>query len=263
MLNFSDLLRLKDYLDSIVLKVNTPDFIEMDPISIPHRFTLKQDIEIAGLFSAILAWGNRKTIISKASELMQLMDNSPYSFILNHQDKDLKRLLSFKHRTFQSTDLLYLVDFLQKFYSLHNSLELAFRPKNMINYTQKAALTHFHKLVFSDDNAPDRSKKHIATPAKNSTCKRLNMYLRWMVRSDDNKVDFGVWSTIPMSALMIPIDVHVEKHARHFGLLQRKQRDWTAVEEITNNLKKLNADDPVVYDYALFGLGVLSKDFLV
>lgn len=252
----TDHFRLKDYLDSIVLKVNNLDFITLDPISIPHRFDTKQDVEIAGFFSAILAWGNRKTIINKASELMHLMDNSPYEFILNHQETDLKSLLTFKHRTFQATDLLYFIDFLKRFYQQHNSLELAFRPKEMTHYNQKAALTHFHKLVFSDKNAPLRSKKHIATPAKNSTCKRLNMYLRWMVRSDDHKVDFGIWPSIPMSSLMIPIDVHVEKYARQFGLLQRKQRDWTAVEEITTNLKKLNADDPVVYDYALFGLGV-------
>jgi uncharacterized protein (TIGR02757 family) len=251
---------LKEYLDSIVDKVNNVDFITMDPISIPHRFSRKQDIEIAGFFSAMLAWGNRKTIINKSIELLTLMDNQPYDFIVHHQQKDLKRLTSFIHRTFQSTDLLYFIDFLHRYYKINESLETAFNPKDITNYRQKDALINFHKLFFNHDFAPDRTKKHIATPAKNSTCKRLNMYLRWMVRADDKKVDFGIWNSIPMSELMIPLDVHVENYARQFGLLTRKQRDWQAVEEITSQLKKMNPDDPVIYDYALFGLGVALKN---
>jgi len=251
---------LKDYLDSIVDKVNTLDFIDLDPISVPHRYSLKQDIEISGFFSAILAWGNRKTIISKATELMSLMDNRPYDFIINHEEKDLKPLSSFKHRTIQKTDLLYIIHFLKHYFKKHQSLESAFRPDNQMAYTQQAALIHFHDLLFDDEYAPKRTRKHIATPSKNSTCKRLNMYLRWMVRSDDKKVDFGLWNTIPMSDLMIPLDVHVENYARKFGLLKRKQRDWQAVEEITSHLRKMNPEDPIIYDFALFGLGVSLRD---
>jgi uncharacterized protein (TIGR02757 family) len=250
---FSD---LKEYLDAIVNRVNNLDFIALDPISIPHRFKSTQDIEIAGFFSAILAWGNRKTIISKALELMSLFDNQPFDFIVNHQENDLKPLMSFKHRTFQATDLLYFIHFFKLYYQENKSLETAFRPQTTSSYNQKDALSNFHNLVFNNEYAPQRSRKHIATPAKNSTCKRLNMFLRWMVRNDDKKVDFGIWQTIPMSELMIPIDVHVEKYARQFGLLTRKQRDWIAVEEITANLKRMNPQDPVIYDYALFGLGV-------
>lgn len=252
-LKFSD---LKEYLDAIVNRVNNLDFIALDPISIPHRFKSTQDIEIAGFFSAILAWGNRKTIISKALELMSLFDNQPFDFIVNHQENDLKPLMSFKHRTFQATDLLYFIHFFKLYYQENKSLETAFRPQTISSYNQKDALSNFHNLVFNNEYAPQRSRKHIATPAKNSTCKRLNMFLRWMVRNDDKKVDFGIWQTIPMSELMIPIDVHVEKYARQFGLLTRKQRDWIAVEEITANLKRMNPQDPVIYDYALFGLGV-------
>lgn len=255
-----DILKLKEYLDSIVDKVNNLDFITMDPISIPHRYKLKQDIEIAGFFSAMLAWGNRKTIINKSLELMSLMDNQPFDFIKNHKEKDLKPLTTFKHRTFQSTDLLYFIDFLQGYYHENESLETAFMPNNASNYNQEIALTHFNKLFFDREYAPIRTKKHIASPANKSTCKRLNMYLRWMVRSDERKVDFGLWKTIPMSDLMIPLDVHVEHFARQFGLLTRKQRDWSAVKEITANLSKMNPNDPVIFDYALFGLGVAMKD---
>ena len=254
------LIWLKDHLDTLVEKVNRLDFIDLDPISIPHRYTLKQDIEIAGFFSAILAWGNRKTIINKASELMSLFGDKPYDFIVNHQESDLKSLTSFKHRTFQSTDLLVFIDFLTKYYKENESLETAFLPSCNSTYNQEQALTSFHNLVFKNQDLPLRSRKHLATPAKNSTCKRLNMYLRWMVRRDEKGVDFGIWNQIPMSELMIPLDVHVEKYARQFGLLTRKQRDWKAVEEVTAHLRKMNPIDPVIYDYALFGLGVALKD---
>jgi uncharacterized protein (TIGR02757 family) len=251
-----DFARLKEYLDLIVDKVNRYDFIDLDPISVPHRFSNKNDIEIAGFFSAILAWGNRKTIINKSLELMSLMDDQPHDFIVNHVEKDLKSITNFKHRTFQSTDLLYFVEFLQRYYRSNDSLETAFRPDPSQNYFQETALANFHHLFFEAEYAPHRTKKHLASPANKSTCKRLNMYLRWMVRSDERKVDFGIWKTIPMSGLMIPLDVHVENNARKFGLLTRKQRDWLAVEEITSNLRKMNLEDPVIYDYALFGLGV-------
>lgn len=252
---------IKDLLDTILDKVNNVDFISLDPISIPHRYSVKQDIEISGFFSAILAWGNRKTIINKSFELMSLMDHRPYDFIKNHSEKDRKVLLGFKHRTFQDTDLLYFVERLQWYYNTYNSLEEAFRVDSTIKYNQKSALIHFHNMFFNHEFAHLRTKKHIATPAKNSTCKRLNMYLRWMVRADDRNVDFGIWKTIPASELMIPLDVHVEKYARHFGFLTQKNRDWSAVEEVTNCLRVFDPADPVKYDYALFGLGIHSKDF--
>ncbi len=237
-------------------RVNRVSFIENDPISIPHSYSVLQDIEISAFFSAAFAWGQRKTIISKTKYLLQLMDNQPYDFILNHKPKDLIPLLSFKHRTFQSSDLLYFIDFLQRYYQSNNSLETAFYPNPDQAYNQKEALIHFYNLFFDHENAPERTKKHISTPAKKSACKRMNMLLRWLVRSDDRKVDLGIWKAIPTSGLMIPLDVHVEKYARHYGLLTRKQRDWQSVEEITAALRLMNPDDPVIYDYALFGMSI-------
>ncbi len=254
-------LKLKAYLDGVVSRVNSLDFIELDPISIPHGYTASQDIEIAGFFSAILAWGNRKTIIMKSKELMSMMDNTPYDFIKNHTEQDRKVLLGFKHRTFQATDIVYFVDFLQRHYLKHDTLEVAFHNDKMVPYDQEAALIRFHQYFFDNEFAPLRTRKHVATPAKNATCKRLNMYLRWMVRHDDNKVDFGLWKTIPMSGLMIPLDVHVERYARKFALITRKQRDWQTVKELTNSLLLFDREDPIKYDYALFGLGVANEDY--
>jgi uncharacterized protein (TIGR02757 family) len=250
---------LKDYFDTLVDKVNNAGFIPDDPISVPHRFSKLQDIEIAAFLTAILSWGKRKTIINKATELIARMDNEPYDFVVNHTEKERASFLSFKHRTFQATDTLYFLDFLQRHYSAHASLEKAFYPDASISYDQKKALIYFHNYFFSGDSAPKRTQKHIATPARKSTCKRLNMLLRWMVRQDSRKVDFGLWKSIPMSSLMIPLDVHVENYARSFGLLTRKQRDWMSVEEITDKLKVLDPYDPVKYDYALFGLGIMNK----
>lgn len=259
MYSYTDPQKLKSFLDEVVDTINHLDFIELDPISVPHRYTLSQDIEIAGFFSAILAWGNRKTIINKSLELMSLMDHSPYQFILEHTDRDLKQIQNFVHRTFQATDLLYFIDFLHRHYHQCQSLEQAFYPDNGKPYNQKEALIHFHSYFFSHESAPTRTKKHISTPLNHSTCKRLNMFLRWMVRSDYRKVDFGLWKTIPTSQLMIPLDVHVAHYATKFGLLTRSKKDWTAVEEITSALVKLDPIDPIKYDFALFGLGVQSK----
>lgn len=248
---------LKEYLDEIVDKVNHLDFIALDPISIPHRFSVLQDIEISAFFAAMLAWGNRKTIINKTNELMNLMDERPYDFIINHSAKDLKPLTSFKHRTFQTTDLLYFINFLKRHYQEADTLEQAFYPRTDPQlYNQEKALMGFHDYFFEVEYAPVRTRKHVATPAKKSTCKRLNMYLRWMVRSDDKNVDFGLWKTIPTSELMIPLDVHVENIGRQLGIITRKQRDWTTVVELTTFLRTLDPTDPVKYDYALFGLGV-------
>jgi uncharacterized protein (TIGR02757 family) len=244
------------FLDEMVVKMNHQDFIESDPISIPHRFQKKQDIEIAGFFSAVFSWGNRKTIIKKSEELMSLMDNEPFDFIKNHSEKDLNSLQFFKHRTFQYTDLLYFISFFKHHYVKSNTLEDAFLIKNKGKYLQKTALENFYSYFFSLPYAPQRTRKHISTPAKNATCKRLNMYLRWMVRKDTKGVDFGIWNKIPCSQLMIPFDVHVEKTAMKLGLLNRKQRDWVAVEELTNKLKKFDPVDPIKYDFALFGLSV-------
>ena len=252
---------LKSYLDSCVEKFNTPDFIEKDPISIPHQFSKLQDIEIIGFWVAMLAWGQRVTIINKANELIQLMDGAPYDFILNHNEKDRKAFLSFKHRTFQATDTLYFLEFFQTFYKKNKSLEEAFTmhlsPKDE---NIEAALKGFHEQFFALPDAPHRTRKHVSTPIRNSSCKRLNMFLRWMVRQDDKGVDFGLWKKIKPSQLLMPLDVHVDRVARRLGLLERKQTDWKSVIELTDNLKQFDKNDPVKYDFALFGVGVLEKD---
>jgi uncharacterized protein (TIGR02757 family) len=248
---------LKDFFDSKVGQYNQASFIKEDPICVPHRFTKKQDIEIAGFFAAIFAWGNRTTIIQKSFELMKLMDHAPHDFCLNHQEKDLKKLMHFKHRTFNTTDLLYFISFLKYHYREYDSLESAFvlpKEKDM-----EARLTRFHQYFFSLEDPPERTKKHIATPYKGSSCKRLNMFLRWMVRKDKAGVDFGIWRKIQPSELICPIDLHVARVAKRFQLLDRKQTDWLAAVELTNYLRTLDPKDPVKYDFALFGLGVMEK----
>lgn len=251
---------LKDYLDEAVEQFNQPSFIPDDPISVPHQFQTLQDQEIIGFWVAILAWGQRVTIINKANELVKLMDGAPYDFIRNHKETDLKPFLNFKHRTFQVTDTLYFISFFQRYYQQYNSLETAFSqflsPRAA---TTESALIGFEQLFFDHPDAPKRTRKHIATPARKSTCKRINMFLRWMVRSDDTGVDFGLWKKIKPSQLLMPLDVHVERVARQLGLIQRKQRDWLTVLELTENLAQFDPQDPVKYDFALFGLGVLNK----
>jgi uncharacterized protein (TIGR02757 family) len=232
-------------------KYNAVSFIENDPISIPHRFSKKQDIEIAGLFAATLAWGNRKAIINSCNKLMQLMDNQPHDFIVHHTPKDLIPFAAFVHRTFNATDVLYFIHFLKQHFSKHTSLENLFMEDDAA-----LRLILFHNSFVSTEEFPNRTKKHVATPARNSTCKRLNMYLRWMVRKDNNNVDFGIWKNISMSTLQCPLDVHVENYARQLNLIQRKQRDWLTVTELTANLKRIDANDPVRFDFALFGMGI-------
>lgn len=243
---------LQQLLDEKVDLYNRPGFIEHDPISIPHRFTRQQDIEIAGFFAATLAWGQRITIIRKCTELMQRMDNTPYDFILEHSPNDLRRLQGFKHRTFNDTDLLYFVESLRHYYSQHTSLEDAFYTDEE---TIGAGLIRFHEHFFSLDH-PARTRKHVATPERKSTCKRLAMYLRWMVRNDDRGVDFGIWKKISPAQLVCPCDLHVDRVARKLKLIRRKQTDWQTVLELTNALRTFNAHDPVRYDFALFGLGI-------
>ncbi len=252
--------KLKDFLNKKVDEYNQPFFIKDDPVCIPHSFTKKQDIEIAGFFAAIFAWGNRTTIINKSRELMELMGNAPHDFCLGHSDKDLKTLLQFKHRTFSATDLLYFVSFFKAHYSAHLSLESAFtdwmgkKDPNVEN-----ALNGFYRYFFSMPDVPKRSLKHIAAPQRKSACKRINMFLRWMVRKDDNGVDLGIWNDISPAQLVIPLDLHVARVARHFKLLERKATDWEAALELTENMKKMDKKDPCRYDFALFGLGVLEK----
>lgn len=246
--------KLKCYLDDIVDKVNKVDFIKDDPISIPRSYTTKQDIEITGFWVAMLSWGQRITIINKSNELFALMDGAPHDFIINHKEKDRLIFKDFKHRTFQYTDTLHFIEFLQWYYKNHDSLESAFD----FSIDASSALSGFHDLFFHQETAPQRTKKHVSTPQRKSSCKRLNMFLRWMVRKDDQGVDFGLWQNIPTSKLMIPLDVHVDRVARQLGLLKRKQRDWKSVIELTDNLREIDPIDPVRYDYALFGAGVLG-----
>jgi uncharacterized protein (TIGR02757 family) len=276
---------LKPILDEYVEKFNRPDFIADDPISIPHRFSKPQDIEITAFWTAILAWGQRKTIINSANRLFEYMDNAPYDFIKNHQEIDRKRFEAFKHRTFQPTDALYFLEFLQQFYKKNDSLETAFarhfngieeieenkvdnrgkkrkeklQPLKKEDPSVSKALIGFHNDFFDLPDVPHRTKKHIATPLSKSTCKRLCMFLRWMVRKDNCGVDFGIWQTIKPSQLLMPLDVHVERHARRLGLLERPQTDWQTVLELTEKMRQFDPNDPVKYDFALFGMGIAEK----
>lgn len=251
---------LKHFLDQKVEQYNTPSFIENDPICIPHAFSKKQDIEIMGFFAAIFAWGQRKTIINKSKELAERMDNSPHQFILNHQDQDLKFLLGFKHRTFNDTDLLYTVHFLREHYMKNESLEEAFVGAGVTD--TESALIHFHNYFFSLPDAPQRTTKHIPTPRRGSACKRLNMYLRWMVRNDNKGVDFGIWNRLKPSQLICPFDLHVERTAHILNLLTRDKADWKAALELTQNLRLLDPHDPVKYDFALFGVSIEEKGII-
>lgn len=245
---------LKSLLDFFANKYNDSSFIVDDPICIPHSYSLKQDIEITAFWTAILAWGQRKTIINKSKELFNMMDNRPYDFILNHKPADLKPFEKFKHRTFQPDDTLYFIEFLKHHYTEHRSLESAFIDTSISGV--EAGLNHFRKYFFAAEDHLRRTEKHISAPSKKSTCKRLCMFLRWMVRKDDAGVDFGIWNQIRPAELFIPLDVHVDRVARKFKLLDRKQRDWRSVVELTENLRKIDPQDPVKYDFALFGYGV-------
>lgn len=252
---------LIEFLNEKVRLYNQPSFIPDDPISVPHRFSKKPDIEIAGFFAAIFAWGNRTTIINKSNELMKLMDDAPYAFCTGHTDNDLKKLLSFKHRTFNTTDLLYFIEFFKWHYSKHKSLESAF---TMHGETIEEMLTGFHHYFFSLEDAPPRTRKHIASPEKGSTCKRLNMFLRWMVRQDNKGVDFGIWKNISPASLICPIDLHVARVAKRFNLIRFKNAgnltvNWKTATDLTEYLRTLDPEDPVKYDFALFTLGAIEK----
>jgi len=246
---------LKDFLDGRLESVQASQFIGNDPISVPHQFSRKQDIEISGFWTAILAWGQRPVILQKARELFNCMDGAPYDFIRNHEEKDRLRLSAFKHRTFQFTDTLYFLEFLQRHYRNFESLEDAF-IRNGSCTEVKAALTDFHRYFFSLEDVPDRTRKHIPDPSTGSSCKRLNMFLRWMVRKDSQGIDFGIWNRISPDQLMLPLDVHVGRTGRRLGLISRRQNDWKTVEELTEKLSAFDPDDPAKYDLALFTLGL-------
>ena len=256
---------LKDFLDKKVDQYNQPFFINDDPISIPHRFSKTQDIEIAGLFAAIFAWGNRKSILNSCDRLLLCMDNAPYDFIMNFEDGDLVPFMNFAHRTFNATDLYHFFEVLKYHYrdlgnpSFETALSQWMLPGDK---TIENALNGFHHYFFSPkivEDYPARTMKHIAAPFKKSACKRLNMYLRWMVRDDKKGVDFGIWKNITPAQLVCPIDLHVSRVDKRLNELDRKHADWLAAIELTDYLRTLDAEDPVKYDFALFGLGVIDK----
>lgn len=247
---------LQSFLDQKVKEYNQVKFIEVDPIVVPHQFSIQQDIEIAGFFAAIIAWGNRTTIIRNANRIVQAMDGAPFQFIKQHQEKDLKRFLNIKHRTFNATDLLYFIHFLKLHYAAYESLENAFLLSE--SSAMKDRLIAFQQYVFSVEH-PERTRKHISTPAKNSACKRLNMYLRWMVRRDEQGVDFGIWKKISMKDLICPLDVHVGNVAYELKLISENKANWKNAEALTNVLKTFDSNDPCKYDFALFGLGAEER----
>lgn len=248
---------LKDFLEEKVILYNNPKFIDSDPIQIPHEYSLKEDIEISGFLSATIAWGNRKMIIKNSYRLLELMENSPYDFILNHQESDLEKFSNFVHRTFNAIDVVYFIKSLQNIYQKHNGLEAVFAKNKEINSLQNSISQA--KKVFFELEHPQRTTKHFSDPMNGSAAKRINMFLRWMIRQDNCGVDFGVWKSIAPSAVSCPLDVHSGNVARKLGLLTRKQNDAKALLELDVNLRKLDPIDPSKYDFALFGLGVFEK----
>ncbi len=254
-MNFEE---LKEFLDEKVKLYNHPKFIESDPIQIPHRFSLKEDIEISGFLAATMAWGNRKMIINKLNDLMNRMGNSPHDFVMNYTDDGFDKIETFKHRTLNSIDLDFYIKSLRNIYENHNGLETAFE-------FHKTDTDSFHAIEnfrtrFLEIPHLQRSEKHLSSPANNSASKRLNMYLRWMVRNDNQGVDFGIWKSVSASTLVCPLDVHSGNVARKLGILTRKQNDWKAASELHLNLKRMDSEDPSKYDFALFGLGIF-EDF--
>ena len=248
---------LKDFLNAKVLQYNHPNFLESDPLQIPHLFDKKEDIEISAFLTATIAWGNRKSIINNAKRLMNLMDHSPYDFVMNHEEKDLERLTGFVHRTFNEIDLAYFIQSLKNIYGKENGLEGVFAQQAKPG-TLQPTISHF-KQTFFELPHPSRTTKHISDPLKGSAAKRINMFLRWMVRDNSTGVDFGLWKMISPAQLSCPLDVHSGNVARKLKLLHRKQNDAKALAELDHSLRKLDPKDPVKYDFALFGLGVFEK----
>ena len=249
---------IKLFLDQKVIEFNHSTFIETDPIQIPALFTTKENIEIAGFLSATLAWGQRPTIIRNSLKLIALMNNDPIEFLLNTPEDEWDIFRDFKHRTFNSADCIYFLKSLKNIYQNHGGLEQVFTQGFRNEKTIFASLIHFRKVFFELEHE-HRTEKHVSNVEKGAAAKRLNMYLRWMIRSDKTEVDFGLWKQIPATALMLPLDVHTGNVARKLGLLTRTQNDWRAVEEITAKLREFDPEDPIKYDFALFGLGVFEK----
>lgn len=247
---------LKEFLDAKVEQYNNPEFIDSDPIQIPHQFSKKEDIEIAGFLSATIAWGNRKSIIKNANRMMELLEHNPYDFIMNHQEDDLDKLENFVHRTFNAYDFKIFIKGLQHTYKTHNGLEAVF-AKHAEEQSLQSSIHHFKQCFFEIEHL-QRTEKHISDPLKNSAAKRINMFLRWMVRNDNSGVDFGIWKSLSPTQLSCPLDVHSGNVARKLGLLKRKQNDGKALAELDNSLRNLDPNDPVKYDFALFGLGVFE-----
>lgn len=251
---------LKAFLLDKAQYYNQVAFIENDPIKIPHQFSVLQDIEIAGFFTALISWGHRKSILKSAQQIINLMGNTPYQFILEHQEKDLKPLVNFVHRTFNATDLLYFIQRLKEHYQNHHSLEAAFIPiQNPNEFTIEQSLNHFYHYIFDSPVLVQRSRKHVAAPFKKSACKRLNMYLRWMVRQDDKGVDFGLWRQISPQQLIVPLDTHVCQIAFKLGLLKDHKSCWNNALLLSQYFKSIVPNDPCLLDFALFGLGVEAR----
>lgn len=248
---------LKEFLDTKVLLYNQPSFIESDPISIPHRFSLKEDIEISGFLAATIAWGNRKSILKNASRMMDLLGNSPFDFVMEHSEDQLDTLDEFVHRTFNGLDFRSFVKGLKHIYTVHDGMEQLFLPTDKADSLQMQ-ISKFKQVFFEIEHLP-RTQKHVSDPARGSAAKRINMFLRWMVRKDASGVDFGIWNTISPALLSCPLDVHSGNVARKLGLLTRKQNDAKALAELDTSLRILDKEDPVKYDFALFGLGVFEK----
>lgn len=249
--------QLREFLNEKAQQYNTPNFIELDPIQIPHIYTAKEDIEISGFLAATISWGNRASIVNNAKRMMELMGNSPYDFIMSHKDEHLKKIDGFVHRTFNSTDLITFIEALKYLYQYRNGLEGVF-TKYKTSGSIQPAIHHLKKEFFTVPHL-SRTRKHLPDPLTGSAAKRINMYLRWMVRDDDRGVDFGIWKNIPPSILSCPLDVHSGNVARKLGLLQRKQNDAKAVQELDGVLRQLDCHDPVKYDFALFGLGIYER----
>lgn len=248
---------LKEFLDFKTEQYNTPEFIETDPIQIPHLFSRKEDIEISGFLTATISWGNRKSILKNAHLMMDLMDHAPFDFIMEHTEADLERLQKFVHRTFNGRDLLYFIKAFRHIYTEYQGPEFIFSKYSDKDSLQPAI--HKFKEIFFELPHEKRTEKHVGDPLKNSAAKRINMFLRWMVRIDNNNVDFGIWKSLSPAQLSCPLDVHSGNVARKLGLLERKQNDAKALSELDNNLRRLDPADPVKYDFALFGLGVFEK----
>lgn len=252
----NNLAELKVFLDEKVQQYNQPFFIESDPIQVPKQFFEKENIEISAFLTATIAWGQRPSIIKNANHLMQLMDFQPFDFTLNASENEISMLKKFVHRTFNGDDCIYFIHSLRNIYRKHSGLHNVFETGYKTDNSVRSAFIHFHNIFFEIPG--ERTRKHISNVEKGASAKRLSMFLRWLIRNDKNGVDFGLWNSIPASKLMLPLDVHTGNTSRKLGLLHRKSNDWNAVEEITNSLRKFDADDPIKYDFALFGLGVFE-----